>query len=206
MIPLLSPTAALVPPAAVSRSIPADDALAPGDLPESPELRRADPARVREPAVQPTWPWLAMQLVPSPGLAIGAEGAALDLRWQVTPVLYSFGIDPRLSPWRFFVAEPIVRQSGSLELHASPEYLAVRDELGQRFGFRVGTRATFPLLHRGDYLSVSVGSSYYRFAFHEGASFELGGYVLFGMLGLQVQLSPGFAEAPVITNLSIRFF
>jgi hypothetical protein len=156
--------------------------------------------------VHPTWGWLAAQLIPSPGLAIGTERAALDLRWQLTPVLYSFGIDRRLSPWRFFVVEPIVRQSGSLELYVSPEYLAVPEALDERFGFRVGTRAYFPVLHRGDYLSVSVGSSYYRFAFHEGASYEGGVHVLFGMLGLLAVFSPGFNDAVVTTTLALRFF
>jgi hypothetical protein len=164
------------------------------------------PTEVREPAVQPTWPWLAGQLIPSPGVAAGPDGAALDLRWQLTPVLYSFGVDRRLSPFRFFVVEPIVRQSGSLELHFSPEYLAVPDVLRDRFGFRAGMRAYFPVMHRGDYLSVSVGSSYYRFAFHDGASYEAGVYVLFGMIGLQTQLSPGFDEATLITSLSFRYF
>jgi hypothetical protein len=163
-------------------------------------------ARVREPAVHPTLPWLVAQLIPSPGVAAGEDGAELDLRWQLTPLLYSFGVDPRLSPWRFFVVEPIVRQSGSIEVFFSPEYLAIPAEFGDRFGFRAGMRSYFPLLHRGDYLSASVGSSYYRFAFHDGASYEAGIYVLFGMLGLQAQFSPGFSEATVISTFALRIF
>jgi hypothetical protein len=60
----------------------------------------------------PTLPWLIPQLIPSPELGFGAlKGASNDahfgMRWQLTPVLYSFGMYRKLSPWRFFVVEPL---------------------------------------------------------------------------------------------------
>ena len=98
-------------------------------------VRWADPNRVRQPSPELTLEWALWQLVPSPELAFGDGGALFGLRWQLTPLLYAFALDPRLSPWRAFIAEPIVRHGGSIELFLSPEYLARGSE---RFGIRAG--------------------------------------------------------------------
>jgi len=182
-------------PADRARSAHAPHALAP-----------ADPGRVREPSPRVSLDWALFQLLPSPGLAVGEQGARFGLQWQITPVLYSFALDSRLSPWRWFVVEPVVRQSGSVELFVSPEYLALDGGVADRFGARAGLRSYFGVIQRGDYLSVSLASSYYRFADAEGASVEAGAYVLFGALGLYVQYSPGFDAAPWYVGLRLRYF
>ncbi len=82
----------------------------------------ADVVTPTEPGVAITIPWLATQLVPSPEIAGGQGTARFGARWQVTPVLFSWGIHRGLSPWRFIVEEPLVRQSGSIELYLTPEY------------------------------------------------------------------------------------
>jgi hypothetical protein len=162
--------------------------------------------RVREPSPRASLEWALWQLVPSPALGVGDSGAVFGLRWQVTPVLYSFATDPRLSRWRWFVAEPIVRQSGSVELYFSPEYLTIGNTFGDRLGARMGIRSYFGLIQRGDYLSVSVGTSYYRFGESDGVSYEGGVYALFGILGLQLTHSPGLAEARWLGTLRLRYF
>lgn len=158
------------------------------------------------PGTRPTFAWAATQLVPSPELAFGNDGARFGLRWQLVPFLYSFGIDPRLSPFRAFVVEPLVRTSGSIELFVAPEYLALDDERARRFGFRVGVRAHFPVIEHGDYLSVSIGTSYVRFGEIESASYQVGVYLLFGFLGIEQSLVPGLHEARWISTLNVRFF
>ncbi|HMJ16613.1 MAG TPA: hypothetical protein VK524_34600 [Polyangiaceae bacterium] len=163
----------------------------------------ADPARVRAPSPRLTLEWAVWQLVPSPELAFGDAGARFGLQWQLTPLSYSFGIDPRLSPWRSFVVEPIVRHSGSLEVFVSPEYLARSSD---RLGVRAGVRSYFGLLHRGDYLSVSLAAAYLRFGDAQAAAYELGAYVLFGMLGLQLSHAPNLPDAAWIGTLRVRFF
>ncbi len=166
----------------------------------------ADVERVRNPDVAPSLEWALWQLVPSPELGFGDGRARFGLRWQVTPLLYSFALDARLDRWRWLVAEPIVRHSGSVELFASPEYLALDGGLGDRFGLRAGVRAYFGLLGRGDNLSASIGSAYYRFPDHAGISFEAGAYVLFGALGLVLTHSPGFEPAPWLVTVRLRYF
>lgn len=166
----------------------------------------AEANRLREPSPALSLQWALVQLVPSPQFGFGKDGAVFGLRWQVTPLLYSFATDPRLSPWRWFVVEPVVRQSGSVELFFSPEYLSLGHSLGDRVGFRAGLRSYFGLVQRGDYLSVSLGTAYYHFAREEGIAYEAGAYVLFGMLGVQLGYAPGLEQARWLSTLRLRFF
>lgn len=164
------------------------------------EVQWAQIDRVYDPELELSLDWALLQLLPSPELGMGDEGASFGLRWQLTPLLYSFATDARLDRWRWFLVEPIVRQSGSIELFVSPEYLATR------WGGRAGVRSYFGLIGRGDYLSMSIGSSYFRFGDADGVSYEAGLYVLFGALGLQVTYSPGFETASWVSTLRLRYF
>ena len=170
------------------------------------EVRWADVGVARDPELELSLEWAVLQLLPSPELGLGEGGATFGLRWQVTPLLYSFATDARLDRFRWFISEPVVRQSGSIELFASPEYLALDGGVGARFGARGGLRAYFALHGRGDNLSLSLGSNYYYFRDEQGVSFEAGGYVLFGALGLLLTYSPSFEAARWITTLRLRYF
>jgi hypothetical protein len=181
-----------------------------GDVPSAASPSRDPDAESKpaEPDVKPTVAWVLTQLIPSPEVALGrvsgAEDARFGLRWQVTPVLYSFGIDRRLSPWRAIVVEPIVRQSGSVELFVSPEIFT-----GSLWGsamIRGGIRSYFPLVAKGEELSVSLGTSYTNLNGQSGASLEVGGYVLYGTVGLQVTYSPSPSPVPWIFTFRIRYF
>jgi hypothetical protein len=177
-------------------------------IPAAPSSRSGAARRstATPPGTSLTFAWVATQLVPSPEIAVGDNGALFGLRWQVVPLLYSFGIDRRLSPFRTFVVEPLVRTSGSLELFVSPEYLALDDPMSRRLGFRTGLRAHFPVLEHGDYLSVSIGTSYVRFGERESASYQFGAYLLFGFFGIEQSILPGLDEARWIGTLNVRFF
>lgn len=166
----------------------------------------ADVDTAYDPELEASLLWAALQLVPSPELAVGDDGARFGLSWQLTPLLYSFASDPRIDRFRWFIAEPVVRQSGSIELFVSPEYLALDGGIGARFGVRAGVRSYFGLIARGEYLSMSIGSSYVRFRDHEGVAYEAGAYILFGSLGLQVAYAPGFEAASWLTTLRLRYF
>ena len=158
-----------------------------------------------EPNVHPTIPWLATQLVPSPELTTGDSRVHVGLRGQATPLLFSWGIHHGLSPWRFFVAEPYVRQSGSIELFLSPEYFA-GGSLAAGWGVRTGVRSYFPVVEHGEYLSVSLGSSHLLFAGRSYAAGEVGAYVLFGVLGAQLTLSPRGGPLAAIATFRVRYF
>lgn len=157
-----------------------------------------------EPGIRLTLPWLLVQLVPSPELWIGASGTRFGVRWQVTPLLYSFGINRKLSPWRAFVVEPLTRHAGSIELFGSPEYVAGAAAGG--WMVRGGIRSYFPLLDRGEALSCSLGASVLHARDRVAASYEAGIYTLFGGLGAQVTVTPTAALRSTTITLSIRYF
>jgi hypothetical protein len=163
-------------------------------------------ASATAPGTRVTLAWVITQLIPSPELGFGSDGALFGLRWQLTPFSYSFGVDRRLSPLRAFVVEPLFRTSGSVELFFAPEYLAFDTPLAERFGFRTGVRAFFPVVEKGDYVSVSLGAAYARFGEREGASYQAGAYILFGFLGIEQSYTPALAEARWLTTFNLRFF
>lgn len=181
----------------------------------SPLAQSAGGPRVDESQLSPRKPrdvhprlrgaWLLLQAVPSPGLAWGERGFHGTMTWQLTPLLYSWGMDKRLSPWRLFIVEPLVRQSGSIELFVSPEYLG-RGGAERNYGFRAGLRSYFPLTERGDGLSFSIGASAHWFLNEPGASFDAGIYTLFGALGLMVSVSPWLSDNLLQTTLRVRYF
>ncbi len=162
---------------------------------------------VTEPKVYPSSLWISSQFIPSPELiSVKNDRLRFGLRWQVTPLLYSFGINRKLNPWRYFVVEPLVRQNGSIELFFTPEWLNVTNKFKTNWLFRGGIRAYFPLYRRGEYLSGSLATSYYNFNGDQGISYEAGIYLFFGILGFQVTYSPEMKTSPWIFTLRLRYF
>ena len=162
-----------------------------------------------------TIPWALLQLVPSPELAVGRQHridptgkvdesptTAFGLRWQVTPVLWSFGVHRKQSRWRFLVVDPFARVSGSLELSASFEYIAGHVD---RLLARPGLRVYLPIVQKGEYLSTSLGTSVYRY---EGlrVAYDVGAYILSGLFGIQVTVAPAHAPLAGIATFNIRYF
>lgn len=173
-------------------------AMAPGRA----EAALTDP----EPLPRPTLTWAAAQLIPSPELLIAGDGVRFGGRWQLTPALYSFNLHPRLSPFRFFVVEPVVRHAGSLETYGAATYLAGGGPGSHRWLLRAGVRAHFPLLHRGEYLSCSIGGAALLHRGQPGAAYEAGLYTLFGALGLQLAYTPSPGVRAAALTLSVRYF
>jgi hypothetical protein len=158
----------------------------------------------QEPRARPTLIWSGIQLVPSSLLAIDGGRAAYGLRWQVSPLLYSWGVNRKLSGWRALIAEPPVRNSGAVELFLSPELYFFG---GTEGALRTGLRATFPLLHRGEYLTASAGLSHVYHRGRHSAAAEAGLHILYGVLGVtaSVALTPN-APLDAVVALQVRFF
>jgi len=160
-----------------------------------------------EPGAYATPLWALLQLVPSSEVVVWDGRARYGARWQVTPLLYSFGINRKLSPWRTFVVEPIVRHSGSIEAYLSPEVLGgAFPGPGDRWIVRGGLRAYFPLLYRGDYLSGSVGGSVFRAKDRAGVGFDGALHTLGGFFGLRVGYSPTPGLRMTTVSLEVRIF
>lgn len=169
-----------------------------------------------QPRMYPSLAWAVVQLVPSPELAVGrvhrtgpdgvphdTTQTAFGMRWQITPLVWSLGTNRHVSPWRYFVVDPVARHSGSIELDTSFEYLFGNVD---RMLVRPGIRATFPLAHRGEYLSASLGTSTYTYNGTLRVAYDVGVYVLFGLFGVQMTVAPGHAPLGAIGTLQIRYF
>lgn len=169
----------------------------------------------RQASPRPTVGWAILQLLPSPEIAVGRQrhidvnGAvdaspttAFGLRWQVTPLLWSFGVHRSQSRWRYFVVDPFARVSGSLELSATFEYIGGHVD---RLLARPGLRAYLPLAQKGEYLSMSLGTSVYSY---EGlrVAYDVGVYTLAGIVGLRITVAPAHAPLAGIATLNLRYF
>ncbi len=194
----------LVTPAAAAQPQPADEP--PTAQPSfAPPERGYTYAQVRP---YPSAPWLLLQLVPSPELAIGKNPVGetktqLGFRWQFTPVLWSWGVNRRVSGWRFFVVDPLARVSGSLALEQHFEYITGHVD---RVLVRPGLSATFPLWQRGEYLAFSIGTSVYAYDDRMRLAHMAGVYVFSGTLGLVATVAPAHDALSTIATLRIRNF
>lgn len=148
--------------------------------------------------------WTMAQLVPSPLLVVGSGHVGGGARWQVTPLVYSFGVAAH--PVRAFVVDPVARHSGAVELYGSPERTCCAPNGGSSWIARVGARVYLPIVGRGESLSWSVGGSYYRATGGDGAAVEVGAYVLYGVFGVTVTAAPNLDRREIIGALAIRYF
>lgn len=154
--------------------------------------------------------WALTQLVPSPLLVVGERHVGGGMRWQLTPLVYSFGV--AASPLRTFYVSPVARHSGSVELHASPEWSCCAADSRSSWLLRAGLRLYLPLIEHGEILSWSIGASYYHSLGTSDAgsripvAADIGIYTLFGVLGLTVTVSPWLPRREVIVALNIRYF
>jgi hypothetical protein len=170
----------------------------------------------QNPQYYPTAVWVLTQLVPSPEVGIGRirkfdvagnESAetrtTFGLRWQLTPLLWSWGTNRHLDRWRFFVVDPLARSAGSIGFDTKIEYF-----FGDinRFLVRPGVHATFPLAHRGEYLSASIGTSIYQYDDTMRVSYDAGAYILYGILGLEMSYAPTHAPLRYVATVRIRYF
>jgi hypothetical protein len=168
-----------------------------------------------QPVLYPTLEWALFQLLPSPEVAFGrhrtidvagridsAPSPAFGLRWQLTPLLWSFGVHRSQSRWRFFIVDPFARQSGSLELSTAIEYIGGHVD---RTLLRPTLRVYLPVAQKGEYLSASLGTSVYDYDGFRVA-YELGAYVLSGMVGVQMTVAPTHDPLAAIATLRLRYF
>jgi hypothetical protein len=177
----------------------------------APAVARAEHQPVPLPAEpassQATFLWAVLQLIPSSEVVIWDGTIRYGARWQITPLLYSFGGNRKLSRWRSFVVEPIVRHSGSIELYVAPEVLSggfAND--ADRWIVRGGLRSYIPLLDRGEYLSASFGSSVLTARGTAGVGVDAGLHTFGGLFGVRVGYSPTPGLRMTTIGFELRIF
>ena len=205
-------------PTALALVFAAEPAAADSPVPYPPPSPRVIPPPEQsftyaQPQPYPSLPWTLLQLLPSPEVAAGqvrASGAselttrtAFGLRWQLTPILWSFGANRHVSRWRFLVVDPLARHSGSIEVPLNLEYVFGHVD---RMIVRPGVRAYFPLLERGEYLSVSLGTSTYAYDGKMRVAYDVGVYFLYGIFGVQATVAPDNGPLTAIGTFRVRYF
>lgn len=163
----------------------------------------ARPTLAERPARRPSPLWGATQLIPSTEVAFAASDVRVGLRWQVAPLLYSWGLNRRVSPWRSFVVEPNARYGGSVEFFGAAGFY-VGD--GDAELVRAGLRAYVPIAHRGEHLSLSLGTHVQRALGTTEIGIEAGAYILFGIVGLQATYLPQPGGPVATVGLNVRYF
>jgi hypothetical protein len=164
-----------------------------------------DPARSISPAMAATL-WTVAQLIPSPVLVTGSEGFGGGMRWQLTLLVYAFGLQSHRV--RSIWVHPTARHAGAFELYVSPAWLccAPAPEGNTSWMLNAGGRVYFPLGGRGENLAASLGASYYRASPDDGAAFELAVYTLSSLVGLSVTVAPWLRAREVSTALTLRYY
>ena len=211
VVALLAGAGTMLAPASAAAAEPSSDPNAPFPAPSPRVLVQPDRGYVyATPQAYPSLAWFIVQLIPSPEVAVGRGSApatrteaALGLRWQVTPLLWSWGTNRHVSRWRTFVVDPLARHAGSLELTGTVEYFFGNVD---RAILRPGLRGYFPLVQRGEYLSMSLGTSTYAYDGKMRVAYDVGAYVLWGLFGVQATIAPENGPLTAIGTFRIRYF
>jgi hypothetical protein len=140
--------------------------------------------------------WLLLQAIPSPAFVSDANDnnarIQFSLRWQITPINFSFKTNKFVSPVQFFMINPVRRVTGSAELFIQPEIATSGFEYSgfENFGLNTGTRVVIPVQEMGENISMSLGGKY---TFRKNAitgengypGVEAGVYFFGGIIGVQ---------------------
>jgi len=140
--------------------------------------------------------WSLVQAVPSPVFIQDKNQfdnrLQFALRWQITPVNFSFNANKLVSPVQLFKVNPVRRFGGSAEIFLDPEWATAsfKNMDLNRFSIGAGARIYFPLEEYGEYLALSVGAKQnFRKNLagenQNSPSMEFGLYSFFGMLGFK---------------------
>jgi len=139
--------------------------------------------------------WSLIQLVPSPAFYQDKDNSnsrlQFGLKWNFTPVNYSFNANKLITPLQFFKVNPMRRYGGSVELFVQPEWTTSAYKYSdiERFSISPGVRSYIPFIEYGEYLSGSFGLKYSvrkdrQNIFNNTLGVELGVYTFYGIVGL----------------------
>jgi hypothetical protein len=147
--------------------------------------------------------WFPFQLIPSLTLVSSPAQSGFGFEWEVTPLLYSFGINKQISPWYSFIVEPTARFTGSVELNAAGQIFTTK--LGNSyFAYSGHILAYVPLIERGEHLSLNLGAAIYRVA-DQTRVFKVAGIsTIFGIVHFNIKHSPN--PTTWIGSLEFRIF
>lgn len=110
--------------------------------------------------------WVVLQTIPSLTWLTFPEQTHFAFEWEVTPILYSFGMTKLDPPWHFLSVTQPERFAGSLELNFSTQ-LYTKKVGTSHWGFSGQLLTHLPLIQKGEYLGFNAGFALY---FMDGTS------------------------------------
>jgi hypothetical protein len=122
------------------------------------------PARAQQPEPPSRFSaWLPYQAIPSMMVISHPGDIPFAFEWEATPLLYSFGMTRKVSPWHSLFVVPPARFTGSIELKVTGQ-ISTRKTGRSYFGSSAQLIGHIPLIERGEYLGLNVGMAKYAFA------------------------------------------
>lgn len=159
-------------------------------------------------AQQPSTPgkfssWLPYQAIPSMMVISHPGDIPFAFEWEATPLLYSFGMTRKVSPWHSMFVVPPARFTGSIELKVTGQ-VSTRKTGKSYFGSSAQLIGHIPLIERGEYLGLNVGVAKYAFAGSSPWFKVLGVTTLFGFVEFNFKHSSD--PAMWMGTIELRFF
>ena len=147
--------------------------------------------------------WFPLQIIPSMTLYSFPTNSAFGFEWEMTPVLYSFGINRRVSPWYSFIVEPTARFSGSVELTVAGQVFTSKPGRSY-FGSTVQVMGFIPVFELGEQLTLNVGAGTFRTGGLSLYYTAAGVSSVFGMVHLNVKHAAN--PETWVGSLEVRIF
>jgi hypothetical protein len=147
--------------------------------------------------------WLPYQAIPSMMVISHPGDIPFAFEWEATPLLYSFGMTRKISPWHSMFVVPPARFTGSVELKVTGQF-STRKTGRSYFGSSAQLIGHIPLIERGEYLGLNVGVAKYAFAGYSPWFKVLGVSTLFSF----VEFNFKHSSDPVMWmgTIEFRFF
>jgi hypothetical protein len=147
--------------------------------------------------------WLIMQTVPSVSWTCFPAQTHFSFEWEVTPMLYSWGMTKLDPPFHFFFVTQPERFVGSVEFNISTQLYTHRVGTSH-WGFSGQLLGHLPLVEFGEYLGLNLGIARYNIA-GLSSNYLVGGFsTLFGFLDYNIKYSP--ANDIWMHSIEFRFF
>lgn len=147
--------------------------------------------------------WLPYQAIPSMMVISHPGDIPFAFEWEATPLLYSFGMTRKISPWHSMFVVPPARFTGSIELKVTGQ-LSTRKTGRSYFGSSAQLIGHIPLIERGEYLGLNVGVAKYAFAGSSPWFKVLGVTTLFGFVEFNFKHSSD--PSMWLGSIELRFF
>jgi len=147
--------------------------------------------------------WYKYQLIPNLLFHTESAGTVVGMEWEAAPLLYSWGINRKTSPWYSFIVVPTARFSGSIEWSVAVQAYAGKVG-GSHFGYSTHLMTYWPLSDVGELAGLNLGIGAYGSPDGIRIFKAIGISTAFGMLHVNLR----HADRPTtwLTSVEVRLY